>query len=268
MEWLKNNRSLLLSLLSLVVAIISAWISFSAFSREKYSDSASFSVVENLWDSKEPSFALINESTKKLSQLPYHTYLMLIPSKILWHSKDGTVSSLILSPVSYQTILDQKDYYQTTGKLEKSILPKQFFAKKGTRDIVKSKKFALPDSDIKCQIITYPMLLIITPINYKYIGDKNFKHIILASTSIDKKEISPTVLKNLKNYIKDNSDLEVKVNGNESVYQTANNQVLNKFKGMVNEKDKDLRFIGGKKGGYNNVLKYFNELITPHDPME
>ena len=210
MEGLKNNWNSLLSVCSLLVAIISALISFSAFNREKYSDSASFSVVENLWNSKEPSFALINESTKKLAQLPDHTYLMLIPSKILWYSNGKVMSNLVLSPVSYQTILDQKDYYQTTGKLEKSVLPKQFFAKKGMRDNVRSEKFTLPNSDIKCQVITYPMLLIITPIHYKYIGDKNFKRIILASTPIDKKEISPTVLRNLKSYIKDNSDLEVR----------------------------------------------------------
>lgn len=97
---------------------------------------------------------------------------------------------------------------------------------------------------------------------------KSFKRIILASTPIDKKEISPTVLRNLKSYIKDNSDLEVKVNENESVYQTANNQVLDKFKRTVDGKDKDLKFLGGKKGGYDNVLRYFNELISPHDPME
>ncbi|MDM8277946.1 hypothetical protein QUW37_01770, partial [Ligilactobacillus aviarius] len=160
MEGLKNNWNSLLSVCSLLVAIISALISFSAFNREKYSDSASFSVVENLWNSKEPSFALINESTKKLAQLPDHTYLMLIPSKILWYSNGKVMSNLVLSPVSYQTILDQKDYYQTTGKLEKSVLPKQFFAKKGMRDNVRSEKFTLPNSDIKCQVITYPMLLI------------------------------------------------------------------------------------------------------------
>lgn len=268
MAWLKNNWSSLLSGVSLLVAIISALISFSTFNREKYSDSASFSVVENLWDSKEPSFALINESTKKLAQLPDHTYFMLIPSKVIWYSNGKAMSNLVLSPISYQTILDQKDYYQTTGKLEKSVLPKQFFAKKGMRDNVRSKTFTLPNSDIKCQVITYRMLLIVTPIQYRYIGDKISKRIILASTPIDKKEISPTVLRNLKSYIKDNSDLEVKVNENESVYQTANNQVLDKFKRMVNGKDKDLKFLGGKKGGYNNVLKYFNELITPHDPME
>lgn len=268
MVWLKNNWNSLLSGVSLLVAIISALISFSAFNREKYSDSASFSVVENLWDSKEPSFALINESTKKLAQLPDHTYLMLIPSKVFLYSKGKAISNLVLSPISYQTILDQKDYYQTTGKLEKSVLPKEFFAKKGMRDNVRSETFTLPNLDIKCQVITYPMILIVTPIQYRYIGDKNFKRIILASTPIDKKEISPTVLRNLKSYIKDNSDLEVKVNENESVYQTANNQVLDKFKRMLNGKDKDLKFLGEKKGGYNNVLKYFNELITPHDPME
>lgn len=116
--------------------------------------------------------------------------------------------------------------------------------------------------------MTYPMLLIIAPIHYKYIGQSKYTTKIIASTPVGKTSINSKQLGELKDYIKDNSDLEVKLNGDESAYKTANDTIFaDKLSKLQSNKKVNFDFIGIKKGGYGGILKFFSMLL-PDDPIE
>lgn len=194
----------------------------------------------------------------------------MIPSKIYWKVDKKVYSNLILSPISYQVITKQTDSFKTIGDIETSYLPMEFFAKKGSRDIIESKEVSLNGSR-KAKVITYPMLVIYCKGSYRYSGERRLHSINFLSTPIDKINISSKDSKNLNSYIRDNSNLEIKVIKNQSIYQTANNNVSERFNNLVKNgvrSNKDGYFIGGKKGGYGYVLKKINYLISPHDPID
>ena len=66
----------------------------------------------------------------------------------------------------------------------------------------------------------------------------------------------------LLDYARDNAKYEIKVaDSGESAYQMANEKVKELF---ANLKDNPT-FFCGKEGGYGNVLKLINQIITPND---
>ena len=258
------------TIVPIIISLFGLYYTHRVDQRTKYDEKPSFNIVQNLWNSSEPSFTFVNESTKKLAQPPYHTYLLMIPSKIYWKADNKVYSNLILSPISYQVITKQTDSFKATGDIETSYLPKEFFAKKGSRDIIESKEVSLNNS-LKAKVATYPMLVIYCKGSYRYSGEKRLHSINFLSTPIDKINLSSKDSKNLNSYIRDNSNLELKVIKNQSIYQTANDNISKKFNKLVKngaKSDKDGYFIGGKKGGYGYVLKKINYLISPHDPID
>ena len=133
-------------IISLLVACISLIYTKRVDDRVKYDQTPSFNIIQNLWNPDNPSFTLINESTKKLAQIPYHTYFTMIPTKILFSTKKDTYSILVLLPISYQNIQKQVNTFKTTGELETSYLPSNFFGKLGTRDTVIGKSMKLTNN--------------------------------------------------------------------------------------------------------------------------
>lgn len=256
-------------IISLLVACISLIYTKRVDDRVKYDQTPSFNIIQNLWNPDNPSFTLINESTKKLAQIPYHTYFTMIPTKILFSTKKDTYSILVLLPISYQNIQKQVNTFKTTGELETSYLPSNFFGKLGTRDTVIGKSMKLTNN-LSAQVITYPMLVIYCEGKYRFSGDKDFKEIRFLSTPLDKIDVNKSFSKNLKDYIKDNANMEIRLKKNESVYLTANQLVEKKLKNLKTHKaakNSDAYFIGGKKGGYGFILKKINNMISPVDPL-
>ncbi|MDT3974103.1 hypothetical protein RPN77_13500, partial [Staphylococcus saprophyticus] len=224
-------------------------------------------LVQNLW-SNTPSFSLLNEGTAKLDQVPYPTYFMYIPSKVYWYVGDETYSNLVLSPVSYDAIKEQTNGNEgTKSTISKSTLPKAFKSKFGQRDTINSKIIKL-DSKIKLEVETLPFLMIISPIEYNYRG--KVKNEILLNTPNLSKNITEEDYKNIKDYTRDNQDLEVDYKKaeekGESVYLISNKKIEEKLSEFDNESD--LKILGGKRGGYGSILKKLNEEISPEDPLE
>lgn len=84
-------------IISLLIACASLIYTKRVDDRVKYDQTPSFNIIQNLWNPDNPSFTLINESTKKLAQIPYHTYFTMIPTKILFSAKKDTYSILVFS---------------------------------------------------------------------------------------------------------------------------------------------------------------------------
>lgn len=260
-------------IISLLVACASLIYTKRVDDRVRYDQTPSFNIIQNLWNPDHPSFTLVNESTKKLAQIPHHTYFTMIPTKVLYTmqvaKKKETYSTLVLLPVSYQNILKQVNTFKTTGELETSYLPSNFFGKLGARDTVIGKSLKLT-KNLSARVITYPMLIIYCEGKYRFSGDNNFKEIRFLSTPLDKIDVDKFSSKNLKNYIKDNVNMEIQPKKGESVYLTANQLVEKKLEKLITHKvhkNSDAYFIGGKKGGYGLILKKINKMISPIDPL-
>lgn len=181
---MKDNFKFLLqyglSIFSLLIAFGGFLYTKKVDDRVKYDQTPSFNIVQNLWNPDNPSFTLVNESTKKLAQIPYHTYFTMIPTKIMYTvSKSGkktTFSNLVLLPISYQNIMKQVNTFKTTGELETSYLPSNFLGKLGARDLVVGKKMKL-EKNLTAQVVTYPMLFIYFEGKYRFSGENKFNDI-------------------------------------------------------------------------------------------
>lgn len=272
MNYLKEHPiemiTIALAILSLVISLISLNYSKKSNDNMEIENKPSIRIVQNLWNDK-PSFSLVNEGTAKLDKIPYPTYYMYIPSKVMWYFKDGnSYSNLVLSPISYTTILNQKYNIEgTKSSLSYSELPDSFKSKFGERDMIRSK-FKKLDEEISTQVITYPFLVIVSPIDYEYRG-KLYDEVLL-STPIKSEKISRNQLSSLIEYTVDNAEMEINykeaVRKNINVYEFTNQKVENKFNNI--KKDNDSKFLGGKEGGYDSILKIINKNISPIDPIK
>lgn len=268
----KENNShkylkLILSILPIIISIIALIFSGYSYYNLKIENRPSIKLVQNLW-SDNPSFSLLNEGTAKLDQVPYPTYFMYVPTKVYWDVGDETYSNLILSPVSYDAIKEQTNGNEgTKSTISKSTLPKVFKSKFGERDTINSKIKKL-NSQIKLKVETLPFLMIISPIEYNYRG--KMKNEILLNTPNLSKNITEEDYKNIKDYTRDNQDLEVDYQKaeekGESVYLTSHKKIEEKLSKFDSEDD--LKILGGKRGGYGSILKKLNEEISPVDPLE
>lgn len=257
----------IISILPIIISIIALIFSGYSYYNLKIENRPNIKLVQNLWNNT-PSFSLLNEGTAKLDQVPYPTYLMYIPSKVYWNVGDETYSNLVLSPVSYDAIEEQTNGNEgTKSTISKSILPKVFKSKFGQKDTINSKTIKL-DQKVRLKVETLPFLMIISPVEYKYRGKIKTK--ILLNTPNLSKDITEEDYTNIKEYTKDNRDLEVNYKKaekkGESVYLTSNKKVEEKLMNFDNEED--LKFFGGKDGGYGSILKKLNEEISPVDPLE
>lgn len=270
----RNNKlwKVITSILPILISVIALVFSGYTFYNMKIENKPNIKLVQNLW-SNTPSFSLLNESTAKLDQVPYPTYLMYIPTKVYWNVQGETKSNLVLSPVPYDAIEEQTNGNEgTKATISKSKLPKEFKSKFGQKDLIKSKKVKL-SKDIELHAETLPFLMIISPVEYKYRGDLKSK--ILLNTPNLSEDITEEDYKNIREYTKDNADLVVDFKKSkkkrESVYVTENKKIEEKLKSIEEQnhnKEKSLRFLGGKKGGYGSILKKLNEDISPIDPLE
>ena len=237
-DWLKIIP-IIVSLLALGLSGYSFWINYN---RTKYMDTTNFHIIQNFWQ-ENPSYTLYNESTKPLTSPPHPTYLMYIPSVI----KRGETIFLVLLPISYENVKSQTLTGKTIDEVMTSTLPKNFYAKKGMRDVNESHL----GNDVK--IRTYPSLLIGTQVQYSYKDNpKDLKKITFLSMSVgDKIEISEEEWEDLKNYTKNIDSIkgnEVKINGEQSIYETAHNYLVNEFKRINSDDDKvNLLALAGLK---------------------
>lgn len=251
----------ILKFIPIIISLVALLVSINTRQTQKRESKPSFYLVQNLWTDK-PFYELINESNSKLDKIPSPSYFMFIPSKIYTTFKNGeVVSLLVLSPVSYEIVKEQIVSGATKNQIVTSRLPSNFTAKKGDRDLVHSG-IIYENEDMKFGVTTYPFLVIISAIEYAY---NNKNHLdILISTSLESKKIDKTTYMQIMEYTQDNYKQEVKLpSGNSSIYLEANKQVVKAFK---NPKGNET-FFGGKEGGYGNVLKLINRMITPVDPM-
>lgn len=110
---------------------------------------------------------------------PSPSYFMFIPSKVYFQLDDGNYGSILtLSPVSYEVITEQIVSGSTKNGIVKSILPINFSAKKGERDIIHDS--VKLEEDFMITVETYPFLVIISEVEYKY-KNKTHKDILMST---------------------------------------------------------------------------------------
>lgn len=269
-----NRKASFISIIPIIISLVSVYYVSRNYKRNKYSDRASFHIIQNLWDPDKPRFSLTNESTKKLRTIPSHTYIMLIPSKIHFRiESQGEMYGfyfLVLSPFSYQVIYKQTDYLQTIGALETSYLPSNFYTKKGSRNNIFGKILKKNHKDHSyMQVETLPMILIATKLDYQYLNSSKINTTRFITTPIQKIPLSEFDLKNIFEYVHDNANLEIRPKKGESIYKTANNSITNLcLHNMHSDSYNSATFLGIKKGRhYGKVLKALSNVITPIDPM-
>ncbi|GLJ04017.1 hypothetical protein [Bacillus sp. YKCMOAS1] len=243
-------------------------ISNDIFKQTKREQSPDLKIIQNLW-TKNPRFELINEASSKLDNTPSPSYLMFIPSKLYYFDEGGTVrnSSLILSIVPYDEVTEQIVGNQTKDSIITSYLPQNFFGRKGENDMIRGKVIEL--ENFKLRLDTFPFLVIISKVNYKYNKD-DFENVIL-STPLINERINSKDFESVIDYIKDNHKyLTVKAKRNNSIYRTANSSLQDHIDNIFINNTNDpelLGILGGKAGGYSHILKKINKLITPQDPL-
>lgn len=245
----------------IVISIISLLISLKTHFARTREERPSFSIVQNLWTNT-PYYELINEADSKLDSIPSPGYFMFIPSKIYFQFDDGNYGSILtLSPVSYEVITEQIVSGSTKNGIVKSMLPVNFSAKKGERDIIHNS--IKLEEDFQIMIETYPFLVIISEVEYIY---KNKRHKdILISTPLETIKTDENTMLHIREYLHDNYHHEVLMpDDSSSIYSKANEQVISACRNLK----ENAAFLGGKEGGYGYVLKKINELITPMDPMQ
>lgn len=217
-------------------------------------------IIQNLWTDY-PKFKLMNESDVVLQDFDLPTYLMLIPSKILFRDKNTqqVFSLLVLSPISYEVIIEQENTGNTKGDISISKLPICFKAKMGERDVIRGG-IVEETEELEIRIDTYPFLVIVSDVIFSCFQNKCRE--IIISTPMGNWNIDETYYENLLEYIRDHARYEVKVeNTNENIYQRTNNVV----KKMWHNIKEHQTFFCAKEGGYGNVLKLINQIITPND---
>lgn len=212
--------------------------------RNSYLDATNFNIIQNLWQSN-PGYTLYNESQKPLSIPPQPSYFMYIPAKLYYIFKDGSrVSSLILLPVSYENIISQTSTGKTIDEIETSVLPNNFFGKLGTRDL-RQKIYGKPGfDDVAFELRVYPFLAIFTEIEYSY-KDNPSKIITekFLTTPFGKENLPDDRYEDLKNYTKNISHFsenEMKVSGDESIYDTAFTYLDKEFERLLPINDNKL----------------------------
>lgn len=267
------DKDTIFKIIPIIISSIALAISFSSHQSLKKEKEPDLKIIQNLWTSK-PRYELINESSSKLDETPSPSYIMLIPSKLYYHFENGeTGSNLILTPIPYSIVEEQIVGNQTKESIVTTYLPKNFYGKKGIKDIIHGDIINVGEDSFKLSVATYPFMVIVSDINYKYKNkDKNK---IILSTPLVNKELKREQYSNIMEYISDNADfLKLEINKEKSIYETVQNKVESQICTMMkkenpNKKDQKLiQIIGGKEGGYGNVLKDINSLITPSDPVE
>lgn len=254
---------------SLGVSFWSMRIARESEERQSYDATTNFNVIQNLW-TKKPSFTLFNESTKKLDQPPSPTYLMAIPSKVYWFfdgSEAADASTLVLLPISYDVILEQVKSGETVGNVEKSHLPESFFAKEGARDVVVSDPIKV-DDNIRMMVETLPFVLIVATIEYSLVGSEDVNTKRIVTTPLGRYEWTEAKVGELKEYFRDNAEFEVPLpdeGSGQSVYDVAHRILVREVENFGSENG---TLFGGVEGGYGNILKELNLIVTPHDPLE
>lgn len=247
------------------VTLLGSFFSITKYKEDKRNEKPTFRIIQNLWN-KNPKYELVNDANSKLDQIPKPSYLMLIPSKVYLHFKNGeTMSIMVLTPVSYDVVTEQIDNITSTGVISMTSLPKNFYGKKGERDMVKSG-IIFADADMKVSIETYPFLVIISEVIYKF--KKKTYSKILISTPLCNEELEEQDYINILDYIADNSRQEIKLPKNDtSIYEAVNEKVVHAFK---NQKDSPdiIKFFGGKEGGYGFILKKISQIVSPVDIMK
>lgn len=250
----------ILQVASIGIAVIALLVSINTRKAANREGTPNFRIVQNLW-TQEPYFELINEANSKLDEPLNPTYIMLIPSKVYFCMGDHQRFSLmVFSPISYEVITEQVVSGITKNQIVTSKLPACFFGKKGERDVIR-KDLTKGESGFPGYVETYPFLVIVSAIQYKY--NEKIQTDIVLSTSVKNCTLEEKDFINLCRYVKDNSNHEVKVpNDGSSIYQKANEQVCYAVKNMGQY---PLFFGGDETDGYGSVLKKINEIITPHD---
>lgn len=231
--------------------------------KEKNDEIPNLKIIQNLW-SETPGFKLINESNVTLNNFEFPAYLMFIPSKIYFQSKDTseTFSLLTLSPISYELITEQINTGNTIGEISSSKLPANFKAKMGERSIVKGG-ISEETNELICWIDTYPFLVIICDLKYTY-HNKDCRNIIV-STPMGNTCIDEINYNFLLNYVKDNAKYEIHLTcSQQNIYQKTNMIVKDLFANM----NDNPTFFCAKKDGYGNVLKLINNIITPNNLLD
>lgn len=222
--WSKIKSELTIGL-SIVALLVSGFSVYKTNKRNDYLETTNFNIVQNFWQ-EHPSYTLYNESQKPLTSPPQPSYLMYIPAKLYYISKNGSrASSFILLPTSYENVISQSSTGKTIDEIETSVLPKNFFGKLGARDL-RQKKYRKPGSDgISFELRVYPFLAIFTHIKYSY--KDNPSNIItekFLTTPFGKELLPDDRYEDLKNYTKNISHFpenEMKVSGNENIYDTT-----------------------------------------------
>lgn len=235
---IKSNATILISLGALV---ISGWVGYSNNKRAQYLESTNFNIIQNFWQDS-PSFMLYNESQKPLTSPPKPSYFMYIPAKLYYILKDRSrFSILIMLPVSYDNIISQSGSGKTIDTIQTSVLPNNFYGKLGGRDM-KSMLIGEPEKDeIAYEIRVYPYLAIATNFDYSYKDNPSKKYTeSFISTPWNKTKLSDKRYRDLIDYSKNIAHFqenEIKVNGNESIYDTAFKYLSSEFKHLLNNKD-------------------------------
>lgn len=258
---MKEHMDYVIKILPLLISIISLVISLKTHFAKIREGRPSFSIVQNLWTNS-PYYELINDADSKLDFIPSPSYFMFIPSKVYFQlDGENCVSTFTLSPVSYDVVIEQIVSGSTKKGIVKSILPANFSAKKGERDVIyDSVKL---EKDFPIGVETYPFLVIISEVEYTY-KSKRCKDILM-STPFETIKIDEKTLIHIREYLHDNYHHEVRVpDDSSSIYIKTNKQVISACKNLK----ENVTFLGGKEGGYGYVLKKLNRLITPMDPMQ
>ncbi|MDM8214398.1 hypothetical protein QUW13_11070 [Enterococcus hirae] len=267
------NKDTIFKIIPIIISSIALAISFSSYQSLKKEKEPDLKIIQNLWTSK-PRYELINESSSKLDETPSPSYIMLVPSKLYYHFGNGeTASNLILTPIPYSIVEEQIVGNQTKESIVTTYLPKNFYGKKGIKDIISGDIIYEDEDSLKLSVATYPFMVIVSDVDYKY--NNKDKNKIILSTPLANKELEREQYNNIMEYISDNADyLKLDIDKEKSIYETVQNKVESQIYTMMeknNSSKKDqklIQIIGGKEDGYGNVLKDINSLITPLDPIE
>lgn len=262
-----------LPFIALLFSIISYQTANKAINITVRENTPNFRIIENLWTNP-PYYELVNEATSKLDKIPAPSYLMFVPSK-LYYDIDGkeAFSSLILTPISYDSVVEQVVNSETKSSIVKSTLTNNFFAKKSLNEIVQGKKHTTDNDDLSLVVKTLPFLVIVSLIDYEYEG-KMEREIIL-STPLMNEKLSNSDYNHIQEYIYDNIGLlKITSDPNKSIYQTVHDNVeglvtkINDPNTPKKDKENVAKIVGAKEGAYGFILKELNKAISPIDPME
>lgn len=221
-------------------------ISQESLEKVEYQETASFNLILNLW-SNEPKILFINESNKKLAQVPSIEYILMIPSVITLQNKsNGNIKEfLVLSPVSYQNIQRQEFTGSTTQLISTWYLPKNFEGKLGERDVIYTMKTGYDPNNFfldevkdtlsegriseenEVNLQTYPFLISFTKVSYQYIGESETKNTdYFLNTPLIKLSLTQEEQSLIKEYIKLSHIAEASIEGEMSIYKSSHKTLI------------------------------------------